>query len=130
MEKFIQHIEIYKTGKKVYHYYINTSNLLRNGYNYPKNYIQGKHTTPFLNSIKRDWNSKYNLISKIPILNIQNNRYSNYKSILDKGKYIYQKGREYYDKGRHIYQEYNWYLMILKWKYQIIKIQFKIIFQK
>ena len=30
----------------------------------------------------------------------------NYKSILDKGKYIYQKGREYYDKGRNIYKEY------------------------
>ena len=39
VKKFIQHINIYKTGKKVYNYYVNTSNLLRNEYIYAKNYI-------------------------------------------------------------------------------------------
>ncbi len=38
--KFIQNVEIYiKLEKKFINCYVNTSNLLRNGYIYAKNYI-------------------------------------------------------------------------------------------
>ena len=80
---------ISKAIKKVYNYYENSSKLIWNGYNYANNYIQGKDRTPFLNSLNRDWNSKYNFFQKIPVLNIQNYWNNNYKSILDKSKYIY-----------------------------------------
>ena len=97
---------IYQIGKTLYNYCQNTCNLIKNGYDFTKNYIQEKNSTPYLDSLKSDWDSKYNVLSTISDSNtIQNYWNSNFKTILDKGKYIYQKASQYYDEGRNRYKD-------------------------